>query len=266
MDYKFSYQERIENIENSIASYNQLKQLSTQASGFITISDSLLDNLGSSLVVAIYSLSEQLLKDTIYKLLEVDFKEETQSFKDKFILKQIPPESHPITPDLDRIKSELKIFDSNFKLYLPKITDTYKKAYIKLIKARHDYAHGNIHTEGIEYTDALHFVEYLNIHYSEIIEGKYIKNIQDYGKNLIKLKDHENYQEFTFHKEEIATSLSMCVGQIEELYFSEEKYDIYYLNEIYESLKEAHDMLNDIKEDTFQEDIQKFKEFLDVVI
>lgn len=266
MDYNFSYQERIENIENSIASYNQLKQLSTQASGFITISDSLLDNLGSSLVVAIYSLSEQLLKDTIYKLLEVDFKEETQSFKDKFILKQIPPESHPITPDLDRIKSELKIFDSNFKLYLPKITDTYKKAYIKLIQARHDYAHGNIHTEGIEYTDALRFVEYLNIHYSEIIEGNYIKVIQDYGKSLIKLKIHTDYQQFACHKETITTSLSMYVDQIEELYSSEKKYDIYYLNDIYESLREAHDMLDDIQEDTFQEDIQKYREKLDVVL
>lgn len=266
MEYNFSYQERIENIENSIASYNQLKQLSTQASGFITISDSLLNNLGSSLVVAIYSLSEQLLKDTIYKLLEVDFKEETQSFKDKFILKQITPESHPITPDLDRIKSELKIFDSNFKLFLPKITETYKEAYMNLIQARHDYAHGNIHTEGIEYTDALRFVEYLNIHYSEIIEGKYIKDIQDYSKKLEKLKNHTDYQQFTFHKGQIAPSLSMYVDQIEELYSSEEKYDIYYLNEIYESLKEANDMLDDIQEDTFQDDIQKFKEFLDGII
>ncbi|WP_171019064.1 MULTISPECIES: hypothetical protein [Streptococcus] len=58
----------------------------------------------------------------------------------------------------------------------------------------------------------------------------------------------------------------MYIDQIEELYSSDEKYDIYYLNEIYESLKEAHDMLDDIQEDTFQEDIQKFKEFLDVVI
>ena len=58
----------------------------------------------------------------------------------------------------------------------------------------------------------------------------------------------------------------MYVDQIEELYSSEEKYDIYYLNEIYESLKEANDMLDDIQEDTFQADIQKFKEFLDGVI
>lgn len=266
MEYNFSYEDRFADIENRIASFNEVTQLFRQNPDLITNPDTVKSTMKMSLVVAIYSLSEQLLKDTIYKLLEVDFTEETQSSKDKFILKQIPPESHPITPDLDRIKSELKIFDSNFKLYLPKITDTYKNAYIRLIQVRHDYAHGNIHTEGIEYTDALRFVEYLNIHYSEIIEGKYIKDIQGYSKNLEKLKNHTDYQQFTFHKGQIAPSLSMYVDQIEELYSSEEKYDIYYLNEIYESLKEANDMLDDIQEDTFQADIQKFKEFLDGVI
>lgn len=58
----------------------------------------------------------------------------------------------------------------------------------------------------------------------------------------------------------------MYVDQIEELYSSEKKYDIYYLNDIYESLREAHDMLDDIQEDTFQEDIQKYREKLDVVL
>ena len=58
----------------------------------------------------------------------------------------------------------------------------------------------------------------------------------------------------------------MYVDQIEELYSSEGKYDIDYLNEIFDSLKEANDMLDDIQEDTFQDDIQKFKEFLDEVI
>lgn len=58
----------------------------------------------------------------------------------------------------------------------------------------------------------------------------------------------------------------MYVDQIEELYSSEKKYDIYYLNDIYESLREAHDMLDDIQEDTFQDDFQKFKEFLDGII
>lgn len=58
----------------------------------------------------------------------------------------------------------------------------------------------------------------------------------------------------------------MYIDQIEELYSSEKKYDIYYLNEIYESLKEANEMLDDIQEDTFQDDIKKFKGFLDGVI
>lgn len=93
------------------------------------------------------------------------------------------------------------------------------------------------------------------------IEGNYIKDIQYYGKSLIKLKIHTDYQQFAFHKEKIASSLSMYVDQIEELYSSEKKYDIYYLNDIYESLREVHDML-----DYIQEDIQKYREKLDVVI
>lgn len=58
----------------------------------------------------------------------------------------------------------------------------------------------------------------------------------------------------------------MYIDQIEELYSSEKEYDIYYLNDIYESLREVYDMLDDIQEDTFQEDIQKYREKLDVVI
>ncbi|HGA1202073.1 TPA: hypothetical protein ACIRG0_001636, partial [Streptococcus suis] len=60
----FSYQNRVNQIEEMLSGYNQLKQLA--GNPLIQISQNLTKTLESSLVVAIYSLSEQLLKYSIY--------------------------------------------------------------------------------------------------------------------------------------------------------------------------------------------------------
>ena len=82
----FSFEERMEEIDSSIASYNSLKKLRDDENPLVLISSNLIKLIESSIVIAIYSLSEQLLKSTIYKILEVDFSEDTQTYKDKFIL------------------------------------------------------------------------------------------------------------------------------------------------------------------------------------
>lgn len=102
-------------------SNNLLKKLRDEPDSLFLVPSNLIKLIESSIVVAIYSLSEQLLKSTIYKILEVDFSEDTQTYKDKFILDKISPEKHPITPDIDRIIKELKIYNNKLNMKIPKV-------------------------------------------------------------------------------------------------------------------------------------------------
>ena len=158
MNYSFSYEDRISEINNDLAQYNQLKQLSSMEFEIVSIPESLINTVENALVVAIYSLSEQLLKNRIYTILDVEFEEENQTHKDKYVLKQMDPDSHPVTPSLDRITAELRTFYPKFKLYTPCVVEAYVKAYKSLLDARHKYAHANRHTQDIDFGYALKFI------------------------------------------------------------------------------------------------------------
>ena len=233
-DWKFSYEERLEDIERAIVDYTWLKQ---SMGGPISFSDTLIKTIENSIVISIYSLSEQLLKDKIYSILQVRFNDEEQSPKDKYILNQIPPEKHPITPDLDRIKKELKIFYPEFKLYLPKIVDNYKNSYVQLVKAR--------------------FVEYLKLQYDDIIANE-ISNIGILEKKLLDLREIENFQHLSSKQTEIE-EIRNLVDTIDLL---DDEYFIDYIKEVFDSLKEAFNIIDTASEAGFKEDISNFRNAL----
>lgn len=253
-DWKFSYEERLEDIERAIVDYTWLKQ---SMGGPISFSDTLIKTIENSIVISIYSLSEQLLKDKIYSILQVRFNDEEQSPKDKYILNQIPPEKHPITPDLDRIKKELKIFYPEFKLYLPKIVDNYKNSYVQLVKARHDYAHANNHTANIDFDAAKRFVEYLKLQYDDIIANE-ISNIGILEKKLLDLREIENFQHLSSKQTEIE-EIRNLVDTIDLL---DDEYFIDYIKEVFDSLKDAFNIIDTASEAGFKEDISNFRNAL----
>lgn len=258
--YNFCYEERLSEIEKSIADYTQLKHFASGELGLISISENLIKTIENSLVIAIYSLSEQLLKDKIYRVLQVRFDKNEQTPKDKYILRQMPPERYPVTPDLIRIKNELKLYYPNFTLYTPKIISNYRESYKNLVKARHDYAHANNHTQNIDFDAAKKFVEYLKLQYDDIDHQNYILKIKSVYTFLESYKNKENFQNFKGHFENKSKSIENLVEEIENLYNNDSRYDLDYLNDIYEPLKECYIILKNITEESFFDDIEEFKE------
>lgn len=252
-DWDFSYEDRLQDIEQSIADYTQLKQMS-ETSSLISISPNLIKTIENSLVIAIYSLSEQLLKDKIYNILQVRFIAEEQSSKDKYILKQMPPERYPITPDLDRIRKELRVFYPEFKLYFSKINKDYKDSYVKLIKARHEYAHANNHTSDLDFDAAKRFVEYLKLHYDDIEVGN-INKLETLEKKIFNLCKSSGYLHFESQKQ----TINDCFNRIKEL---EDSYFISYIDDVYSFLSEIVDDMNNVTEKYFQEEIEEIKDKL----
>lgn len=248
----FSYQNRVDQIEIMLSDYTQLKQLADNS--LIQISQNLTRTLESSLVVAIYSLSEQLLKYSIYSILEIEFEEERKTAKDKFILKQMPIENFPITPTLDRIKKEIKVYSSEFKLFLPASCENYKKAYIELLNARHEFAHANNHADDIDFLSALKFIEYLKLQYEEFEGRGYIHKIDTFLELLNRFKKVDNYQGFDNLYQREKDKLESYLADIENTYASDSKYDIEYLNEILETLKDSYNGLSFINDDNFNSD------------
>ncbi|NYS33240.1 hypothetical protein HZZ02_05530 [Streptococcus danieliae] len=256
----FSYRDRLTEIEKTIGDYTQLKQL--ENNGLFLISKHLLKTIESSLVIAIYSLSEQMLKNKIYRVLEVQFEEENQTPKDMYILKQMPPDRYAVTPNLRRIKQELELYYPQFELYTPKIVTDYKESYEKLVAARHDYAHANYHTENIDFESAKKFVEYLNVQYDDIDNYNYIHKIKHFYSLLNRFtreKNNKDFQTFESYFEVKSGEVESVVTEIEDLYSSDDCYDIDYLNDIYEPLKESYRILVNITEESFSDDIEEFK-------
>lgn len=256
----FSYQDRVNQIEEMLVGYTQLKQLADNS--LIQISPNLIKTLESSLVVAIYSLSEQLLKYSIYSILEIEFEEARKTAKDKFILKHMPIENFPITPTLDRIKKEIKVYSLAFKLFLPVSCENYKNAYIELLNARHEFAHANNHTDNIDFSNALKFIEYLKLQYEEFEGQGYINKICLLSELLAKFKKIDNYQGFENLYRSEESNMATLLGEIDEIYNSNVKYDIDYLNDIQDVLKDIYEAFQFINEDNFASDFSPLLERL----
>lgn len=266
----FSFEERMEEIDSSIASYNSLKKLRDDENPLVLISSNLIKLIESSIVIAIYSLSEQLLKSTIYKILEVDFSEDTQTYKDKFILDKISPEKHPITPDIDRINKELKIYNNKLNMKIPKVVNRYKIEYEKLIDARHKYAHGNKHTENIDFDYAKKFIEYLRVVYEDLVQEKSIVSyINDLKKQLENLLGHESIEQFRHHFSGCSNNLENIKTTIVEKIENNKIYDIAYIDDLYTPLenilKELENIYQNneyIQDDSFEKDMNSLKQEL----
>lgn len=260
----FSFEDRMEEIDRSISAYNELLQ-----SSFISASDNLKKIIENSIVVAIYSLSEQLLKDTIYKILEVDFSQNTQTYKDKFILKKMPLNS-PMTPDIDRIMTELKVYYSEFVLKVPNVVSQYEVEYKKLVDARHKYAHGNKHTQNIDFDYAKKFVEYLRAEYEGLVQKDsvvlHIFALKEQLDKLLKISCKKNFMNYY---QKCKDKLENCNNSIRDKIDNNEIYDIDYIDNLYAPLEYTFKKLENIyngneyvTDDSFKEDMTNLQENL----
>lgn len=261
----FSFEKRMEEIDNSISAYNELKQ-----SSFISVSDNLKKIIENSIVIAIYSLSEQLLKYTIYKILEVEFSQNAQTYKDKFILDKMPPKTYSMTPDIVRIKNELRVYNKGFDIKVPKIVSQYKDEYEKLIKAQHKYAHGNKHTQDIDFDYAKKFVEYLRVEYEDLVEeNSIVSDMFKLKTELNKLLKHNCKDGFKHHYESHKDKLAENSSFIRDKIDSNPIYDIDYIDVLYTSLVKIFAELENIylsieyvTDNSFKEDMLNLQETL----
>jgi hypothetical protein len=263
---EFDFDGRVREIEKDLLSLDSFKNLTIGS--MMSIEDSLIETIEDSIVIAIYSLSEQMLKDTIYRILEVTDLEHPKSAKDIYILNQMPPDSYPITPKLDRIKKELKLYNNSFNLLLPTITENYKEAYNHLVKARHDYAHANEHTREVDFRGALEFVKYLRAEYYEFGKEQYLFSLKDIISeikqlNFNKVKDYSEFQRrinnFRYEEKKKILDRLLDKGLIQTK-IQEQIYEIYiydneYITTLNDDLDEILDILSEIDEESFSEKI-----------
>lgn len=280
ISFNFSYDEQKSKIESEdIPNYLNLKNFlnKEESEELKPFQNHLLETFENSIVVSIYTLSEQLLKKTIYSLLEISFDEKIWSHKDKFILKRMPPDSYPVTPTFQRIVDELSIYNSDFKLYSHPWIETlgYKEAYKKIIDARHKFAHENRHTTDISdyFHNALEYIDYLNVSYSHLLRSdstglEAIRSIFLLANYIAEFKKFNSYTQFSAIKNKLSKDkhisrikhLEFLIETIEEV---EDVLECKYLNELYEQLQGAFKILKEFEEDNFQEKFEKFCEQLD---
>lgn len=274
---EFNFYIRILDIENNLNDLNELKNLSSNNS-IIKFSPTLIHTIENALVVAIYSLSEQMLKNKIYNILDVHFDENEQDLKDKFIFDRMP-DNYAMTPNVDRIEKELKVYYRGFKLYLPKINIKYKEAYNDLVKARHSFAHANIHTEDIDFKKAIEFVKYLHSEYEDFNFKYYVDALKEIHKELINL-NFENLKTYSSFRRRIEAidfeKLKDKKRQFEtngvrsyQINGDNKIYDIYdidYLNNIVGSIDNCISLVGSVDEKDFEVtilDIRKSLKFFD---
>lgn len=242
VSWQFDYEARVIEIEQNLQGYTQIKQLSENS--LVSVSAGLVKTLENALVVSVYSLSEQLLKDTVYSILDVTFEEEEQTHKDRYILKQMEPSKYPMTPTFDRIQSELCVYSSNFKLYMPDIVKDYKDAYRQLLNARHEYAHANNHTENIDFRNALKFIQYLKVHYQEFDQRDgYMAKLNELVGILKKVNKKDTLQTFKTFLIGVQNRINQLIDEIKQLSDREDKYDIEYLNDIFVQIIDIYENL-----------------------
>ncbi|WP_427156717.1 hypothetical protein [Streptococcus sanguinis] len=236
----------------------------------------LLNTYRNSIIVSIYSLSEQLLKSSLYKLLDVRFNTEEQSLKDKYILKQMPPATYPITPNLERIQKELGVYRGKFKLYSHSITKRYEDAYKKIINARHKIAHeGKLNNNEDElegyFLDAIKYIDYLKVNYDGIIKNEseifnVLDNLFKLPKCLTEFKKFETYKNFDKAKDVPSKNstksrlveITEIIDMIESYSESYDDFNIDYITDIYEPLKKAFDILFESNEVSYSDNYKDF--------
>lgn len=267
----FNFDERMSDIESSLSDLTNLKN---NSNGLITVSEKLIKTIENSLIVAIYSLSEQLLKSTIYKLLNVEFDKDSQDAKDLFILKTMPLESHAMTPDIERIKREFQPYKDlnniNFNLISPKLIENYKESYIELIKARHRYAHANNHTESIDFKEAMEFVKFLRAVYYDCMNPGFIERLTEAIAEIeaFKIEKVNNWQTYSCKNKPslniVGLDTAFDAGMIETNISGndgeENLFDIEPLNDIFDLIKEIEEEFDTIEEDNFDAKIVILKD------
>ncbi|HEL1986325.1 TPA: hypothetical protein TY283_001706, partial [Streptococcus suis] len=133
---------------------------------------------------------------------------------------------------------------------------------IELLNARHEFAHANNHTDNIDFSNALKFIEYLKLQYEEFEGQGYINKIRLLSELLAKFKKIDNYQGFENLYRSEESNMATLLGEIDEIYNSNVKYDIDYLNDIQDVLKDIYEAFQFINEDNFASDFSPLLERL----
>ena len=146
-----------------------------------------------SVLIDAYTLSEQLVKNLYYQLIDKD-RYNNERLK-RFINEKINPDKFSPNVLYDRIETAVSTeLSENFKFIYNKNNDEVQ-SYNHMVKSRHKYAHsGNYIFENEKFEDVVKVIDYMHMEFSILIceDNLYRVNFQKDFKNLNNLtKDIE---------------------------------------------------------------------------
>lgn len=143
----------------------------------------IMQNIEHSLLIECYTISEQLLKNSKYDLLDFDIS--MKSPVQKFLQYKIEPSKFSPNAKVQEINKFFKRYDGN-KLFVKNL-----KIYDDMITCRHKYAHNGVYTFDLSNLPKLiEILNYLEFEYRMFLEKgpwwllfKYIYSIENKGGN-----------------------------------------------------------------------------------
>ena len=165
---------KVEEILNSRSDNREyFRNISQQLSVDFESLNDCIDSYEFSLLISCYTISEQLLKNFIYHILEKDGN--SNEYIDLFINKKIDPEKFSPSVLTNKIKEQIEVFCANYKLIISEDHEDFR-IYNNMIKARHQYAHANHYPfEFQNYTICIRVIEYLSFEYRIFIDNKELR-------------------------------------------------------------------------------------------
>lgn len=169
--YDFETTDRYDDIQRKYANYcaitdsladnrDKYRALSKDVGLDFSVLDETLQNSNHDLLIAMYTYSEQLVKNTYYHLLEYDETDLTDSIN-AFIASKIPPARFSPNVKYEFLANELSSFVvSGFQFVIRNENDAVK-TYDSLVDARHTFAHRGSFVFVNSFEDVLKVLKYL---------------------------------------------------------------------------------------------------------
>ncbi|HFE4674755.1 TPA: hypothetical protein ACF84J_002694, partial [Staphylococcus aureus] len=192
------------------------------------------DAMQRELLISCYAVSENMIKEFIYCILE--YKEHKNAHINKFLDDKISEDRFSPNVKYENIKKELSKYFSEHKFIFKK-TKQEVKSYENLISNRHSYAHNNNYRfEYNDFGEAIQTIEYIYYElYSAINNLELQKNIKEITSKIEKIKKINNIEHFKKKSKEITVIKKLSKEIVKQ--YDEQKIDIELIKPLIDSFR-----------------------------
>lgn len=164
--------------------------------------EKILDAMQQDLLINCYAVSEKMLKEFIYYL--IDFEKHDNSYLNQFLEEKVSRSKFSPDVRFEGIKKEVKKYFGKH-LFIFEDTKQELKSYNNLINGRHTYAHNSsFKMEFEDFKEAIKAIEYIYFELYALMQGLKLQNDLVNLKNSIKLyKELSNKKHFIKKLEEL---------------------------------------------------------------